>query len=166
MIKQNIFKLIASSVIILFPVIFSGISKTFLVMPLILLLIQWTCILITLKDNESNGQNKKIFSLVIFILPFISLFSTTLFFCAVKGKNMYLIVGLGNPDKKYEKTFHNMGYIAVGDAAELLGAKFKKKGMRGECCRNARQRRKGNSCPSLDVYEQFGQSRKTAHGKI
>ena len=40
---------------------------------------------------------------------------------------MYLIVGLGNPDKQYEKNFHNIGYIAVGDTAELLGTKFKKK---------------------------------------
>ncbi len=40
---------------------------------------------------------------------------------------MYIIVGLGNPEEKYFKTFHNMGYIAVGDVADKLGVKFKKK---------------------------------------
>ncbi len=40
---------------------------------------------------------------------------------------MYIIVGLGNPEEKYAKTFHNMGFNAAADAAALLGAKFKKK---------------------------------------
>ena len=36
---------------------------------------------------------------------------------------MYLVVGLGNPEKKYETTFHNLGFLAVGDMAEKLGVK-------------------------------------------
>lgn len=40
---------------------------------------------------------------------------------------MYIIVGLGNPEEKYARTFHNMGFNAAADAAALLGAKFKKK---------------------------------------
>ena len=40
---------------------------------------------------------------------------------------MFIIVGLGNPEEKYLKTFHNMGYIAAGDVADKLGVKFKKK---------------------------------------
>lgn len=40
---------------------------------------------------------------------------------------MYIIVGLGNPEEKYFKTFHNMGFNAAGDVAAKLGVKFKKK---------------------------------------
>ncbi|MCD8372788.1 MAG: aminoacyl-tRNA hydrolase [Clostridia bacterium] len=40
---------------------------------------------------------------------------------------MYIIVGLGNPEEKYFKTFHNLGYNAVGDVAAKLGVKFKKR---------------------------------------
>ena len=39
---------------------------------------------------------------------------------------MYIIVGLGNPGKKYENTRHNMGFIAVDLLAEKYGIKVDK----------------------------------------
>ena len=48
---------------------------------------------------------------------------------------MYVIVGLGNPGKKYEQTRHNMGFLTIDVLAEELGIKvdrLKFKGLIGE----------------------------------
>lgn len=42
---------------------------------------------------------------------------------------MYLVVGLGNPDKKYHETFHNVGFQCVDSLAQSLAVRFDK----GEC---------------------------------
>jgi len=43
-----------------------------------------------------------------------------------RGKIEYLIVGLGNPGSKYEKTRHNAGFMAVDLLAKKYGFTFKK----------------------------------------
>lgn len=39
---------------------------------------------------------------------------------------MKIIVGLGNPDKQYENTFHNLGFTCVDKVAENLGVSINK----------------------------------------
>ncbi len=39
---------------------------------------------------------------------------------------MKLIVGLGNPDKEYLNTFHNLGFMSIDKTAEKLGVEFSK----------------------------------------
>ena len=45
---------------------------------------------------------------------------------------MFLIVGLGNYEKKYFKTYHNIGFMVVDKLCEKLGYKFSK----SECMAN------------------------------
>ena len=48
---------------------------------------------------------------------------------------MYIVVGLGNPGKKYENTRHNMGFMAIDVLAEKYSInvnKLKFKGLTGE----------------------------------
>lgn len=45
---------------------------------------------------------------------------------------MYIVAGLGNPDKKYLNTMHNMGFMAVDRIADKLGVSFNKKGFKAE----------------------------------
>ena len=40
---------------------------------------------------------------------------------------MKLFVGLGNPDKKYQRTYHNIGFRAIEKLAKKLDASFLKK---------------------------------------
>lgn len=50
-----------------------------------------------------------------------------MFFRRSSGGVKYLVVGLGNPDKKYRNTRHNTGFIAVDYIAKELGVEIGKK---------------------------------------
>lgn len=44
---------------------------------------------------------------------------------------MYLVVGLGNPGRQYEKTRHNIGFDAIDVLAKYFGVEFDKAKFRG-----------------------------------
>ncbi len=57
-------------------------------LPLILLALFWLCVLITAKDPQNNGQNKKVFSMVIWIVPVISCLVNTMMYAATLYNQM------------------------------------------------------------------------------
>lgn len=45
-------------------------------------------------------------------------------------QNLFLIVGLGNPGRKYDKTRHNAGFCVIDALAEKMNIQVKKRGQR------------------------------------
>jgi len=102
MFKKYKWGLIASSAVILLPGILGFIfwdklpqpalmdtgSKLFLVagMPLILLGIQWLCVLLSAKDVKGADQSEKVVNMVLWIIPVLSLFVAGVFFATAVGK--------------------------------------------------------------------------------
>ena len=41
---------------------------------------------------------------------------------------MFIVLGIGNPDEKYEGTRHNVGWMTVDALSEKIGKKFRKSG--------------------------------------
>ena len=101
MIKKNKWKLILSSIAILLPALlglifreqFSGLPggqdgllKPALIMPLVLLAFHWLCVLVSAKDVSGAEQNQKVFSVVIWIIPVLTWFTSGVIFAAAQGK--------------------------------------------------------------------------------
>lgn len=132
MIKKNKWKLIISSILILLPSVLGLIfwdrlpdvftthfgadgnadgfgSKAFAVIgiPLIILALHWVCVFFTMKDPKNKNQNNKVFGMVLWITPFISLFSNAVMYLASSGAEINMMslmlcflgvmfIGLGN----------------------------------------------------------------------
>ena len=97
MIKNNKWKILFSSLAILIPSFAALLLKDRMIygmrgawyftwiMPLIMLVLNVVCILITLRDNRSAGQNQKILNMMYFIMPCISMYSSGLFIALGMG---------------------------------------------------------------------------------
>ena len=62
-------------------------SRTFVVfgMPLLLLALHWLCMFLTTRDSKNKAQNGKVFSLVLWTTPAVSLFAAGLSYAAAFG---------------------------------------------------------------------------------
>lgn len=115
MIKKNKWRLLISSAIILLPAVFGLIvwkhlpdrmtthvgfqgnadgwsAKPFAVigLPLMLLAFQWFGILVTAMDPKNKNQNNKVFGMVLWIVPILSLFWNAMIYAFAFGKEFHM----------------------------------------------------------------------------
>lgn len=113
MIKQNKWMIFLSSLVILLPMIFGlivwdtlpeqmaihwsvsgdpdGFANTafaVLFLPLFLLVMHWVCVLITAADHKHRDQSRKVFSMVLWIMPVLSLYLNCLVYATAFGLDL------------------------------------------------------------------------------
>lgn len=102
MIRNNKWKLLISSLLILLPMALGPVlGKLFpetvgtvwgsrrimlLLTPPVLLALHWFCLFFSLRDPGNRGQSKKAVGLVIWLCPAISVFTSTMIYLAALGK--------------------------------------------------------------------------------
>lgn len=112
MIKKNIPVIIITSLIILLPAI---LTKS--MMPLMLLMVHFLCIWITSKDKGNENQNPKVFRMVLWIIPVISIYTSAVNYMVVSGMEpegdlfvstilaiMFIVIGNYLPKTKMNST--------------------------------------------------------------
>lgn len=110
MIKKNLPKLIITSLITLIPIVIGLIlwdklpnqvpvhwningnvddyatkTQAVFLMPLVLVAFHWICVLVTLLDPKKQNINDKMFTLVLWIIPVISLFVNSMIYATALG---------------------------------------------------------------------------------
>lgn len=110
MIKNNKGKLILSSILILLPMLF-GIFATprgaFLVLPPILLVLHWLCVLLTALFDKRAPQSKKVMGIVFWILPALSFVACGSTFSLSRGHSTGVFTAL--------MIFLAVMFIAIGN---------------------------------------------------
>ncbi len=140
MLKNNKWKLVLSSILTVLPAIAAVIFRGFLtekmitgwnnsntawpteikmlcIMPVIMLVLQWICLLITACDNRRTEQNGKVVSMVIWLMPVISIYSSFVMCFAMMGWDfdicavtlmlmgiLFIVIGNYLPKTRYNRT--------------------------------------------------------------
>lgn len=141
MIKKNKWNLLFSSIVILLPIVFGLIfwnslpeeltthwgingeangwmnkSATIFILPVIMLAIHWLCVLLSAKLPGGEEQNPKLFAIVLWIIPLISLVANGTIYAVSFGKEIdpvflifpllgILFVAIGNYLPKCKRNF-------------------------------------------------------------
>ena len=109
-IKENKWRLLATSIVVLLPMAvgfllwnrlpeqmathwgadgvadgWMGRLGAIVILPLILLVFHWICALASFIDNSNDGKNRKVQTLVLWVIPVISWFSNSLVYATAFG---------------------------------------------------------------------------------